>query len=95
MDSERSSIATSSLKMYCDQRSKTPGADVADEIGKERVPHLEGPHVGHHAPLRGEVGRIAAGAGGERRDVVGQQPLQDTRADRRRSATTGRGRIGR
>ena len=40
------------------------------------IAELEDAHVRQHSPLRIQQGRVAAGAWGQCRDVVGEEPLK-------------------
>ncbi len=49
---------------------------VRGHVEQDHVARLEHVQVGEHAPLRRQPRGVAAGSGGQRLDVVGQQALQ-------------------
>ena len=48
-------------------------------VGEEMIAALVDPQVGDHSALRRQIGRVDAGPGVERRDVVGDERLEKRR----------------
>ena len=56
--------------------ARTALGETGRHIDQDGIAQLEDAHVGDHPPLGGQQRRVAAGAGRQRLDVVGEEPLE-------------------